>query len=277
MRRLTIGTLACLFTIRVLAAPNVILVMADDMGWAQTGYYDHPVLETPNLDAMAANGLRMDRFYSGAPQCSTARATVLTGRTNDRTGVLTMGSSINKQEKTLSTAFRNAGYTTAHFGKWHLNTVNTPDHPMPLSDPHNPGELGFDYWLSETNQFNLDPLFSRNGTAERIQGESSEVLVDETLAFIEQAHRQDKPAFVLLWYASPHRPFEALEEDMEAFDDLPEASRVHHGEIVAMDRSIGTLRQGLRDLGIAENTLVWFTSDNGGLPTFTVTSGRTSL
>lgn len=275
MPRRTIGFLACLLAFRVLATPNVILVMADDMGWAQAGYYDHPVLETPSLDAMAANGLRMDRFYSAAPQCSTARATVLTGRTNDRTGVATVGSSINKQEKTLSTAFRNAGYTTAHFGKWHLNTVNTPDHPMPLSDPHHPGELGFDYWLSETNQFNLDPLFSRNGTVERIEGESSEILVDEALAFIGAAHRQGKPAFVLIWYASPHRPFEAQDEDMEGFEELPEASRVHHGEIVAMDRSIGTLRQGLRDLGIAENTLVWFTSDNGGLPTFDVTRAST--
>ncbi|MDE0179659.1 MAG: sulfatase-like hydrolase/transferase, partial [Gammaproteobacteria bacterium] len=248
MPRRTIGILASLLAFRVLATPNVILVMADDMGWAQTGYYDHPVLETPNLDAMAANGLRMDRFYSAAPQCSTARATVLTGRTNDRTGVATVGSSINKQENTLSAAFRNAGYTTAHFGKWHLNTVNTPDHPMPLSDPHHPGELGFDYWLSETNQFNLDPLFSRNGTTERIEGESSEILVDEALAFIEQAHEEGKPAFVLIWYASPHRPFEALDADMAAFEELPEASRVHHGEIVAMDRSIGMLRQGLRDL-----------------------------
>ena len=272
MLRPTIRILLCLLSIRVLAAPNVILVMADDMGWAQTGYYGHPVLQTPNLDAMASSGLRMDRFYSGAPQCSTTRATVLTGRTNDRTGVFTVGSSINKQEKTLSTAFRNAGYTTAHFGKWHLNTVNAPDdHPMPLSDPHHPGELGFDYWLSETNQFNLDPVLSRNGTSERIEGESSEVLVDEALRFIAQAHNEGTPAFVLIWYASPHRPFEALNEDMEVFADLPEASRAHHGEIVAMDRSIGTLRQRLRDMGIARNTLVWFTSDNGGLPGFGVT------
>jgi arylsulfatase A-like enzyme len=150
--------------------------MADDMGYAQTSYYNHPVLKTPNLDDMAKNGLRMDRFYTGAPQCSTTRATVLTGRTNDRTGIFTVGDAINKQEKTLSQAFRNAGYTTAHFGKWHLNQVNAPEgNPMPLSDPHNPGELGFDYWLSETNQFNLDPEFSRMGTVEQFKGESSAI------------------------------------------------------------------------------------------------------
>ena len=115
-----------LVSMGVIAAPNVILVMADDMGYAQTSYYNHPVLKTPNLDAMAESGLRMDRFYTGAPQCSTTRATVLTGRTNDRTGVFTVGDAINKQEKTLSQAFRNAGYTTAHFGKWHLNQVHAP-------------------------------------------------------------------------------------------------------------------------------------------------------
>ena len=270
--KIQLGILACLLSVHVTAAPNVILVMADDMGYAQTSYYNHPVLKTPNLDDMAKNGLRMDRFYTGAPQCSTTRATVLTGRTNDRTGIFTVGDSINKQEKTLSQAFRNAGYTTAHFGKWHLNQVNAPEgNPMPLSDPHNPGELGFDYWLSETNQFNLDPQFSRNGTVENFKGESSEILVDEALTFIEQAHNQNKPAFVLIWYASPHGPMEALDKDEAAFVDMPEFSRAHHGEIVAMDRSIGMLRRGLRDLGIAENTLVWFNSDNGGLPTFGVT------
>ena len=95
--------------------PNVILVMADDMGWAQTGYYGHPILKTPHLDAMSENGLRMDRFYAGAPSCTPTRASVMTGRTNDRTGAFRVGSYINKQEKMLSTAFKDAGYITAHF------------------------------------------------------------------------------------------------------------------------------------------------------------------
>lgn len=122
--------------------PNVVLVMADDMGWAQTGYYGHPVMKTPNLDAMAGNGLRMDRFYAGAPSCTPTRASVLTGRTNDRTGAFRVGHSIDKQEKLLSTAFREAGYATAHFGKWHLNQGGPKGHPLPADDPHNPGELG---------------------------------------------------------------------------------------------------------------------------------------
>ena len=247
--------------------PNVILVMADDMGWAQTGYYGHPVLKTPNLDAMASAGLRMDRFYAGAPSCSPTRASVMTGRTNDRTGVFRVGDSINKQEKMLSEAFRQAGYATAHFGKWHLNAVAPlGDNPLPGDDPHNPGELGFDYWLSDTNQFNLDPVLSENGVPRQFEGDSSEVLVAEALRFMAAHAETDKPVFAVIWYASPHRPFEAFPEDAEPFAALDEPSRIHHAEIVAMDRSIGALRQGLRDLGVADNTLVWFTSDNGGLP-----------
>ena len=247
--------------------PNVILVMADDMGWAQTGYYGHPILKTPNLDAMAKSGLRMDRFYAGAPSCTPTRATVLTGRTNDRTGAVRVGNNINKQEKMLSTAFRDAGYTTAHFGKWHLNTVNTPDHPLPADDPHNPGELGFDYWLSETNQFNLNPELSRNGERVRLEGEGSEVIVREALKFITEQTKRDRPVFVVIWYASPHRPMEALEADVKPFLGLTDrVSADHHAEIIAMDRSIGILRKGLRELNIEDNSLVWFTSDNGGLP-----------
>ena len=82
--------------------PNIILVMADDMGWGQTGYYDHPVLKTPHLDAMASNGLRFDRFYAGGPVCSPTRASVLTGRTHDRTGVENHGFPLRLQEKTTT-------------------------------------------------------------------------------------------------------------------------------------------------------------------------------
>ena len=95
--------------------------MTDDQGWGQMGYYDHPVLKTPNLDAMAANGLRFDRFYAGAPVCSPARATVLTGRSNDRTGVLDHGYAMHRQEKTIAQAFEQAGYATGHFD--HLMVV----------------------------------------------------------------------------------------------------------------------------------------------------------
>lgn len=259
---------ACACQIAAIEDPlNVVLLMADDMGWAQTGYYGHPLLKTPHLDAMAAAGLRMDRFYAGAPSCTPTRATVMTGRTNDRTGAFRVGDAINKQEKTLAAAFRQAGYATAHFGKWHLNQVHpSGDNPLPGDDSHNPGELGFDYWLSHTNQFNLDPVLSENGVPRQFEGDSSEVLVTNALRYMSEQAENGRPVLALIWYASPHRPFEALPEDQAPFAELDKASRTHHAEIVAMDRSIGALREGLRKLGIAGNTLVWFTSDNGGLP-----------
>lgn len=258
------------FTATLTAAerPNLVLVMADDMGWGQTSYQGHPFLKTPNLDAMAANGLRFDRFYAGAPNCSPTRATVMTGRTNDRTGVQDHGYPLRLQEQTIAQALRDAGYATGHFGKWHLNGYSGPGAPVLKEDERNPGAFGFETWLSATNFFDRDPLLGSPGGPREFEGDSSEIIVDEALKFIGQTAKTEKPCFVVIWYGSPHSPFGASEADRAPFAGQPDASQNHHGELVAMDRSIGTLREGLRDLGIAENTLVWFNSDNGGLPEF---------
>ena len=133
--------------------PNIILVMADDQGWGQTGYYNHPILKTPNLDAMAAAGLRFDRFYAGGPVCSPTRATVLTGRSHDRTNVQSHGYPLRNQEKTVAQALQRAGYATGHFGKWHLNGIRGPGVPVLKEDKRHPGKFGFDTWLSVTNFF----------------------------------------------------------------------------------------------------------------------------
>lgn len=246
--------------------PHIVLVMADDQGWGQTGYYHHPVLKTPNLDAMAEAGLRLDRFYAGAPVCSPTRASVLTGRANDRTGVESHGYGLRRQEITIAQILRDAGYVTGHFGKWHLNALRGPGVPILKTDDHNPGEFGFDEWLSVTNFFDRDPILSRRGEFEEFQGDSSEIVVAQALAFIEQQAAKDQPSFTVIWYGTPHSPFKASQEDMAPFADLDEQSRNHYGELVAMDRSIGTLRSGLRKLKIADHTLLWFCSDNGGLP-----------
>jgi arylsulfatase A-like enzyme len=245
--------------------PHVVLVMADDMGWGQTGYYDHPVLETPSLDAMAANGLRFDRFYAGGPVCSPTRATVMTGRQHDRTGVAEHGYALRRQERTVAQAMRAAGYATGHFGKWHLNGLRGPGVPVLSTDTHHPGTFGFDTWLSVTNFFDMNPLMSRQGTFEEFVGDSSEIIVGEALKFIRARAESGQPSFTVIWYGSPHSPFAAAEADLIPFPTLKPRSQRHYGELVAMDRSIGALRQGLRDIGIAEHTLVWFNSDNGGL------------
>ncbi len=246
--------------------PHIVLVMADDQGWGQTGYYNHPVLKTPNLDAMAAAGLRFDRFYVGAPVCSPTRASVLTGRTNDRTGAESHGYALRRQEITIATMLRDAGYVTGHFGKWHLNALRGPGVPILKTDDHNPGEFGFAQWISVTNFFDRDPVMSRLGEFEQFRGDSSEIVVGQALDFIGQHAGGDAPTFTVIWYGTPHSPFKASDEDMEALAQLDEQSRHHYGELVAMDRSIGTLRAGLQELRISENTLVWFCSDNGGLP-----------
>ena len=272
-RMLALAALMLAWTAYADTKPNIILLMADDMGWAQTGYYGYPHMKTPNLDDMARGGLRMDRFYAGAPSCTPTRASVLTGRTNDRTGAFRVGHAINKQEQMLSTAFREAGYSTAHFGKWHLNEAGTQGHPLPADDPHNPGELGFDYWLSTTSGFDRFSMegggfeLSRNGARERFQGDGSEVVVDEALKYIATQVAAKKPVFVVIWYSAPHGPWEGSAEDIAPFlGVLDRTSANMLGEIVAIDRSVGHLRQGLKDLGVADNTLVWFTSDNGGTP-----------
>ncbi len=245
--------------------PHIVLVMADDQGWGQTGYYQHPVLKTPNLDAMAASGLRFDRFYAGAPVCSPTRASVLTGRANDRTGVESHGYALRRQEITIAQILGKAGYTTGHFGKWHLNGLRGPGVPILKSDDHNPGEFGFQTWLSVTNFFDRDPILSRQGAFEEFQGDSSEIVVDQAIRFIAEHHKQT-PTFTVIWFGSPHDPFKASDEDMAGFSELDPASQNHYGELVAMDRSIGTLRDAIDQMQIADNTLVWFCSDNGGLP-----------
>lgn len=243
--------------------PNVVLVMADDQGWGQTGYYNHPILKTPNLDAMAASGLRFDRFYAAGPVCSPTRASVLTGRTHNRTGVLQHGYALHRQERTIAAALKAAGYATGHFGKWHLNGVRGPGVPVLDSDPHHPGHFGFEHWLTVTNFFDVNPIMSRMGKFEEFEGDSSEIIVGEALKFIEQQHKDGKPVLTVIWYGSPHSPWVASEQDQ--IKGEAQSSAHHHGELVAMDRSIGTLRSGLKKLGIDQNTLVWFCSDNGGL------------
>lgn len=256
-------------SIQAAAKPHIVFVMADDMGWGQTGYRGHSVLRTPHLDAMGANGLRFDRFYAGAPVCSPTRASVLTGRANDRSGVLQHGYALRRQEKTIAQALKQAGYVTGHFGKWHLNGLRGPGAPILAGDDYHPGRFGFDEWVSVTNFYDVDPLMSRAGEIEPFQGDSSEIAVAEAVQFLEKHQADGRPMFAVIWYGTPHSPFKSLPDDRASFGQLDDNSAHHYGELVAMDRSIGTLRQALRRLGLADDTLLVFCSDNGGLPGIT--------
>jgi arylsulfatase A-like enzyme len=247
--------------------PNIVLCMADDQGWGDMGYNSHPVLQTPNFDAMAAAGLRFDRFYAAAPVCSPTRGSVLTGRHPNRFACFTWGHPLRPQEITVAEALKQAGYVTGHFGKWHLGSVQE-------GSPVHPGASGFDEWFSAPNFFDNDPILSREGIAVEALGESSEVTVDAALDFIRRHAHAPRPFLAVVWFGSPHVPHRALEKDRAVYAAQDEKRQNFFGEITAMDRAFGKLRETLRELDIHENTILWYVSDNGGLPKIGSTGGR---
>jgi arylsulfatase A-like enzyme len=263
------------------ARPNIILCMGDDHGWDEVAYNGHPHLRTPVLDEMAASGLRMDRFYSASPVCSPTRGSVITGRHPNRYGTFTPNCSIRPEEVSIAQILGNAGYTCGHFGKWHLG-------PVKAASPVNPGAMGFHEWLSHDNFFEMNPFLSRRGAApEQFQGEGSEILIDETIRFIDQAKQNDRPFFAVVWFGSPHEPYSGTPADLALYDDLPEryADRLvrltsmetglpvrrplrdvlqeRYAEITAMDRALGKLRRHLDEKDLRQQTLLWYCGDNG--------------
>jgi arylsulfatase A-like enzyme len=238
--------------------PNIILCMTDDQGWGDVSYNGLKKIQTPTLDAMAAGGIRFNRFYA-QQSCSPTRASVMTGRHPNRMGVFWPGMPLRKQEITLAQAMKTGGYATGHFGKWHLNGVAGPGKVILNSDPLSPVNEGFDESFSVSNYFETDWTFGHNGVPEKVIGDGSDAIVAQALKFIEQSAKQGKPFFACVWYGSPHVPHKPLPADLQTA-----GGSGYYGELVGMDRSMGTLRRGLRELGIADNTLVWYCSDNGG-------------
>ena len=244
---------------------NIVLIVADDLGWGQVGYNGHPHLSTPEIDAIASNGLRMDRFYTNGPLCSPTRASILTGRAPDRTGMVSHGFRLRSQEKTITELLKDNGYKTGHFGKWHLSGLKgLVGAPVLTTDTHGPGAFGFDEWFSNVNNIAwAGQLGDHNGVITEITGDTSEAIADKANDFID-AHSNDS-FFAAVWFSAPHDPFTASAADKAGFSGLSDDLQNHLGEIVAMDRAIGTIRQKLRDLNLEQDTVVWFCSDNGGL------------
>jgi arylsulfatase A-like enzyme len=263
------------------ALPNIVLLMGDDHGWDEVGYNGHPYVKTPVLDEMAASGLRFDRFYSGHATCSPTRGSFLTGRHPNRYGTFGPNWSMRPEEVTIAHLLKEAGYTTAHFGKWHVG-------PIKKESPTSPGAMGFDVWLSHDNFFEIDPVLSRNGeTPQEMKGESSEILIDETIKFIQQARKVNKPFLALVWFGSPHEPYSGLPQDLALYDNLPDSLnertvrltsnttgrsvrrplgdvlQERYAEITAMDRAIGKLRTYLSDNKLKDNTMLMYVGDNG--------------
>jgi len=247
--------------------PNIVLCMADDQGWGDMAYNGHPVLQTPHFDAMAAQALRFDRFYAAAPVCSPTRGSVMTGRHPNRFGCFKWGHPLRPQEITVAEALKSAGYVTGHFGKWHLGSVVK-------GSPVNPGASGFDEWFSAPNFFDNDPILSREGVAVQTQGESSMVTVDAALEFIRKYAKSPQPFLAVVWFGSPHGPHEAIDRDRAFYENQSKKLQHFYGEITGMDRAFGKLRKELRTLGVRDNTILWYCSDNGGLTNLGSTGGR---
>jgi len=293
---LTVTSLAARGTTRAATAPssnnpgnqpNVILAMTDDQGWGDTGYNGHPVLKTPNLDAMAREGLRFNRFYSGAPVCSPTRGSAMTGRHPYRYGIFYANvGHMRPQEITLAEALKTQGYTTGHFGKWHLGTLTKTEPDANRGGPKNaqhyspPWDNGFDVCFStESKVPTWNPMKSPDsgkpyGTAywtgpgqkatENLEGDDSRIIMDRAIPFIQDAVAKGKPFLAVIWFHTPHEPVVAGEKYLSMYAGVGnEKERHYFGCLTAMDEQMGRLRQELRRLGVADNTMLWFCADNG--------------
>jgi len=238
--------------------PNFILAMADDQGWGEMGYQGHKDLKTPHFDAMAKSGLRFDRFYAAAPVCSPTRASCLTGRHPNRMGVFKWGHPMRTGEITIAESLKDAGYRTGHFGKWHLGSVRA-------DGDTSPGANGFEEWASAPNFYENDPLFSHNGKVIERKGESSIATMQIALEWISKMNEENDPFLAVIWFGNPHGPHIGVDKFKKLYPDKAKSLQNFYAEISGMDAAMGLLRGQLRKLDIADDTLVWYCSDNGGL------------
>ena len=245
--------------------PNIVFLLIDDMGWPDPACYGHKFHETPNIDRLAAQGMKFTDFYAATPVCSSTRSTIQTGQYSARTCITdfipghyrpfekltvpTIDHQLREGVQTPGDAIRAAGYATAYFGKWHLG-------PQPEA-------LGYEV----TERFLGADFQKRRGTRQR-GPKSIDFLTDATLWFIE--HNKDTPFFVTLSHHAVHIPVEATRPTIAKYESKPKPPEgVNHPVYAAMvedlDTSIGRILAKLEQLDLADNTIVVFTSDNGGL------------
>ncbi|MBT4867703.1 MAG: sulfatase [Planctomycetaceae bacterium] len=273
--------------------PNVVVIYADDLGYGDLGCFGHPTIRTPNLDRMAAEGMRFTQFYSAAPVCTPSRAALLTGRLPIRSGMCSdrrrvlfpnSGGGIPAKEVTLAEALKSSGYATAHFGKWHLGhlpqflpTNNGFDEyfGIPYSndmDRVNDAPRGrAPFWDPKVKYWNV-PLMRNLKVAERPADQTTITrrYTEEATKFIG-AHR-DEPFFIYLAHSMPHVPLFRSPE----FAD--HSRRGLYGDVIEeIDWSVGQVLETLRKLKLADNTIVWFSSDNGPWLIFDTHGGSAGL
>jgi arylsulfatase A-like enzyme len=287
--------------------PNIIMIMADDLGWADVGFNGADKVRSPQLDALAKQGIILDRFYAASPVCSPTRASCLTGRHPHRLGITNANTGhLTKEEITLPEILKKEGYFTGHFGKWHLGTLTTKEKD---SNRGRPGEakhysiptmhgydkffcteakvptydplvrpLKFDSTQSESLRYGWRALEENEGrinygtnywiaeetlVLDNVEGDDSKIIMDRVLPFVDEAVKNESPFFTTIWFHSPHLPVVADKEMRALYPSFSLAEQLYYGTISGLDQQVGRLWQYLKTLEIADNTLIWFCSDNG--------------
>ena len=250
--------------------PNLVVVLADDMGWGDSGTYGHEIIQTPNMDRMAAEGVKFTQGYSACGVCSPSRSAILTGRTPYRNGVWRHLSGnhqahLRASEITYPELLQKIGYQTCHVGKWHLlskQQFGNPDFPQP-------GEQGgYDYWMATHN--NAEPShknpnnFIRNGEpVGEIEAYSAPFVADEAIHWLKDVRDPKKPFALSVWFHEPHKPIATDIKFSDLYKGQSKRDATYFGNISQLDFALGKVMDALDAEGVADNTLIIFSSDNG--------------
>ncbi len=247
---------------------NVVIILADDLGYKDLNSYGG-VANTPNLDALAAKGIKFNNSYAGAPNCSPSRVSILTGRIPARAGMYTYRAPnsvmhLPDEELTIAELLKPAGYQTAHFGKWHIGAL--PQDPK-LNQPQ-PHEQGFDYSLGTENNAepsHLNPVnFIRNGTAlGELEGYSCQLVADEVDHWFEREYKENQPFFLYVAFHEPHAKIASPKELIANYPEYDDETAEYFANIENMDLAAGRVLEALETRGLDKNTMVFFASDNG--------------
>ena len=262
--------LALCGTVSAKERPNIVVVLCDDLGYGDIGCYGNEVVKTPHLDSFARESLKLNHCYAAAPNCSPARAGLMTGRTPFRVGIfnwipMLSPMHVKEGEITVATLLRDAGYDTCHVGKWHLNgRFNLDGQPQP-------GDHGFNHWFSTQNNAlpnHRNPNnFVRNGeTVGPLEGYAAPLVVDEAIDWLQTRRDREKPFFLFVCFHEPHEPIATDSRYEENYRDYAKGNRsfmAHHGNITQMDEAFGRLMKEFDTGGLRDSTFVFFTSDNG--------------
>ena len=247
--------------------PNVLFILTDDQGYGDLHIHGNDSIDTPNLDGLANEGLRLDNFYV-SPVCAPTRASLLTGRYHYRTGttwVTRNGEAMRSEETTLAEVFKANGYATGCFGKWHNGSHY----------PQNPLGQGFDeftgFCAGHWNNY-FEPFIETNGKQIQASGYLTDILTDSAMSFVRR--NKNRPFFCYVPFNTPHTPFIVPQKYFDKYKALGYSDRLAttYGMVENIDDNVGRLLTTLDEEGLTENTLVIFMTDNG--PNFTRYNGN---